>query len=134
MRDALALSLPWLTDKFPTHKAFTEASVEQILGPRLSQAGRVEANTLASMVFLNRGASGPARLRPFSKERASMCLEQVICYGEQHIRDAQKSSLHDLLRAEVLELRYSDLHSAVDCLEALVCARGRPTETPLMLE
>ncbi len=86
------------------------------------------------LVFLNRGASGPASLRPFSKERASMCLEQVICYGEQHIRDAQKSSLHDLLRAEVLELRYSDLHSAVDCLEALVCARGRPTETPLMLE
>jgi hypothetical protein len=46
------------------------------------------------------------------------CLEQVICYGEEHLRDAQKSSLRDLLQAEVLELRYSDLDSAVGCLEA----------------
>jgi len=80
------------------------------------------------LVFLNRATSGPASLRPFSKERASACLEQVICYGEQHVRDAQKSALRDLLRAEVLELRYSDLHSAVDCLEALVRTGERPTE------
>jgi hypothetical protein len=72
------------------------------------------------VVFLSRSTSGPASLRSFSKERASACLEQVICYGEQHIRDAQKSSLRDLLRTEILELQYSDLHSAVVCLESLV--------------
>jgi hypothetical protein len=72
------------------------------------------------LVFLNRQTSGPASLRPFSKERASVCLGQVICYGEQHLRDEQKSSLRDLLSAEVLELRYSDLDSAVSFLEALV--------------
>ena len=74
------------------------------------------------LVFLNRQTSGPASLRPFSRERVSLYLEQVICYGEQHLRDAQESSLRDLLRAEVLELRYSDLDSAVGCLEALLRA------------
>lgn len=77
------------------------------------------------LVFLNRQASVPASLRPFSRERALRTLEQVICYGEQDLRDAQKSSLHDLLLAPVLELRYSDLDSAVDCLEALI--RGKRT-------
>lgn len=86
------------------------------------------------VVFLNRGTSGPASLQSFSKERASVCLEQVICYGDRHIRDAQKSSLRDLLRTEILELRYSDLHSAVVCLETLVRSGGRPTERQLTHE
>jgi hypothetical protein len=72
------------------------------------------------LIFLNRLPSGPPSLRPFPKERASAVLEQVICYGEQQVRDAQKSALRDLLCAPVLELQYSDLDSAVDCLEALV--------------
>jgi hypothetical protein len=72
------------------------------------------------LIFLNRSTSGSASLRAFPKERAAASLEQVICYGEQHLRDAQKSSLRDLLRAEVLELCYSDLDSAVSCLEVLV--------------
>ncbi|MGA8273593.1 MAG: aldolase [Candidatus Sulfotelmatobacter sp.] len=75
-----------------------------------------------SLVFLNRQTSGPASLRPFSRQRAALSLEQVVCYGEQHLRDAQKSSLRDLLLAPVLELQYSDLDSAVTCLEALVQA------------
>jgi hypothetical protein len=76
------------------------------------------------LVFLKRQPSVPASLRPFSKERASLCLEQVICYGEQHLRDAQKASLRDLLLTPVLELLYSDLDSAVSCLEALVRTGG----------
>jgi hypothetical protein len=75
-----------------------------------------------AVVFLDQQTSGPASLRPFSRERASLYLEQVICYGEQHLRDAQKSSLRDLLSAEVLELRYGNLDSAVGCLEALLRA------------
>jgi hypothetical protein len=74
------------------------------------------------LVFLNRRPSGPPSLRPFSKKQALARLEQVICYGDLHLRDAQKSSLRDLLCVDVLELCYSDLDSAVSCLEALVCA------------
>ncbi len=86
---------------------------------KLSELLTAPQSSIDFLVFLNRGSSGPASLRPFPTERASASLEQVICYGEQHLRDAQKSSLRDLLRAEVLELRYSDLDSAVRCLEAL---------------
>jgi len=86
---------------------------------KLSEVLTAPQSSIDFLVFLNRGSSGPASLWPFPTERASASLEQVICYGEQHLRDAQKSSLRDLLRAEVLELRYSDLESAVRCLEAL---------------
>jgi hypothetical protein len=54
-REVLARSLPWIADKFLSHKAYSEAGVEAILGERLGRASRLEANTLASMIFLNRG-------------------------------------------------------------------------------
>jgi HPr Serine kinase C-terminal domain len=72
------------------------------------------------LVFLNRQPSGPATLRPFSKERALGYMEQVVCYGDRNLREAQRASLVDLLSAEVLELHYSDLNAAVRCLEARI--------------
>jgi hypothetical protein len=72
------------------------------------------------LIFLNRQPTGPSSLHPFSKARALAVLQQVICYGEQQVRDAQRSALHRLLSREVLELQYSDLDSAVTCLERLV--------------
>ena len=75
------------------------------------------------LVFLNRQPSGPPSLRAFPRERARRCLEQVVCYGEQELRNAQKTSLGDLLSGEVVELHYSDLDSAVSCLEAMVRRR-----------
>ena len=55
IRDVLAASLPWIAGQYPSHRAYSEASAESILGERLGRASRLEANTLASMVFLNRG-------------------------------------------------------------------------------
>jgi hypothetical protein len=124
----------------PHHLHFRESATELFpelrshrLAPRINGEMAIELTTanmpeiltdsqatIDFLVFLNRQTSGPASLRSFSRDRASQCLEQVICYGEQHLRDAQKSSLRDLLLAPVLELRYSDLDSAVSCLEALV--------------
>jgi hypothetical protein len=72
------------------------------------------------LVFINRQPSGPASFRAFPRERARQGLEQVVCYGEQELRIAQKTSLGDLLSAQVVELRYSDLDSAVACLRAMV--------------
>ena len=54
-RDTLAASLTWLPGKYPTHKAYSQASAEQILGERASKAAWLQVNTLASMAFLNRG-------------------------------------------------------------------------------
>ena len=66
--------------------------------PRMNTALQSQIDFL---IFLNRQPSGPPVLRPFSKARASAILEQVICYGEQPIRDAQKAALRDLLGGDV---------------------------------
>jgi hypothetical protein len=54
MRDALVGAYPPLVGKFPTHKAYSEATMEQILAVLPKPADKVEARTLASMVFFNR--------------------------------------------------------------------------------
>jgi hypothetical protein len=51
----LGAVLPFLRGQFPTHRAFGQATIEQVLGERRSYTAQVEVNTLASMVFFNRG-------------------------------------------------------------------------------
>ncbi len=51
----MATGLPTLRTRFPTHAAYSAADVNAILGPQMQQAQVVQANTLASMIFLNRG-------------------------------------------------------------------------------
>lgn len=51
----LAPALPWLTEKFPTHRAFAEAAITEIFCEQRPNARFVEATTLATTVFLNRG-------------------------------------------------------------------------------
>jgi hypothetical protein len=72
------------------------------------------------IVFLNRKEPDPSGFSPFPKERALEWFEQVICFGEEHVRVLQKASLQNLLAAEVFELRYSDLATAISHLEDLV--------------
>ncbi len=52
--DAVAAAMPYLRGVFPTYHAYGAAGVSEVLGERLKQAKAVSANTLASMVFLNR--------------------------------------------------------------------------------
>ena len=75
------------------------------------------------VVFLSRQDSGPTRLLHYSPESARLRLEQTICFGDSEIRHQQRASLRTILSAEVLELRYSDLESAVARLQELVAKR-----------
>ena len=67
--DVLANALSSLRERFPTHKAFSEATIAEVLGSQ--KVHEVAANTLASMVFFNRGSRfegvelsrGPTRAR-----------------------------------------------------------------------
>jgi len=52
---SLASALPFLRGRFATHKAYSEANIAEVLGPEQARAREVQASTLASMVFLNRG-------------------------------------------------------------------------------
>jgi enediyne biosynthesis protein E4 len=54
-RDALGKEWPWVTAKYPLHRAYAEASVEEILGETAKNARVLEANWLETTVFLNRG-------------------------------------------------------------------------------
>jgi len=51
----LAPAMPFLRANFPMHASFRSAGVEDVLGERRSGAKEVQAATLATAVFLNRG-------------------------------------------------------------------------------
>jgi hypothetical protein len=69
--DFLAAGLPMIRERFATHRAFAEASLDEVLGDLKALASVVQVRTLASMVFYNRGSHfeavelpPPAQLAP----------------------------------------------------------------------
>lgn len=52
--DLLGGDLPVLVERFRSHRAYSEASVADVLGPQQSRARNLEVTTLASMIFFNR--------------------------------------------------------------------------------
>lgn len=54
LRDAMATSIPWIAEKFPTHNAWSRATVAELLEGRVEKIKEVRVATLATMVFLNR--------------------------------------------------------------------------------
>ncbi|TDI92614.1 MAG: hypothetical protein E2O76_18520 [Caldithrix sp.] len=48
-------AMPHLAMRIPDNKKYGRSSVPEIIGPKLNKAGKLKANTLAHMVFLNRG-------------------------------------------------------------------------------
>jgi HPr Serine kinase C-terminal domain len=72
------------------------------------------------IVFLNRFAALPCGLTRFPKETAMQWFEQVVCYGEGHVREAHCATLRKLLAAEFFEMRYKQMDSALRWLENLV--------------
>ncbi len=90
----------------------------------LATDGMPEISTISEcsidyIVFLNRREPEPPGFYSFPRNKALPWFEQRISYGEKPIRDAQKTSLHALLSAEILELRYTDLDFAVNQLKTL---------------
>ncbi|HZR18821.1 MAG TPA: FG-GAP-like repeat-containing protein [Verrucomicrobiae bacterium] len=55
MRNSVANALPDLLARFPTQRAFSEATLDDILGDHQAVARRLEAGFLESALFLNRG-------------------------------------------------------------------------------
>ncbi|MBT5705232.1 MAG: VCBS repeat-containing protein [Verrucomicrobia bacterium] len=53
--DLLALALPELKRRFPSYRAFSQASTETVIAPYRSQAKSLSATTLESTVFINQG-------------------------------------------------------------------------------
>lgn len=70
--DALNQVLPVLSERFPTHERFSEATIETVLGPLRSRAKKLEVTTLDSTVFLNRGDRFEAIVLPDEAQEAPM--------------------------------------------------------------
>jgi hypothetical protein len=89
------------------------------------------------VVFLNRAAGGSTQIGPLPKDFARKWMENVMDFtftctpnakgnrtemflADPKGREEQNASLDGLLGGGIHELCYSDLDSAIDCLESLV--------------
>jgi hypothetical protein len=102
----------------PTPWAAGKPSIEipTLLLPYVTTASHT---TVEYIIFLNRIEGAAAELVPFSKEVARHWANQSpAATGDND--EVQAASLHDLLNAQLLELRYSGLESAVDYLQKMI--------------
>ena len=70
------------------------------------------------LVFLNRCADKRPELVPYRRDVARQSMRQVM-FGSAESVAMHRAALAQLLTADVFELRYSDLESAVDRLDTL---------------
>jgi hypothetical protein len=61
---ALSRTLPFLTERFESHRAFSEATLEEVLGERMPLSRQVRANCLTTTLFLNTGGGFQAVALP----------------------------------------------------------------------
>ena len=52
---AMVSSMPFLYERFTSHKAYSEATLDEVLGDRAPLSRRIAVNSLASMAFINTG-------------------------------------------------------------------------------
>ena len=69
-RDTLGAKMPWIVEKFPTAKAYGEASLEDIFGDKLKGMKEERFNSLDHMLFLSRGDRFEARPLPIEAQFA----------------------------------------------------------------
>ncbi|MHB1310309.1 MAG: VCBS repeat-containing protein, partial [Limisphaerales bacterium] len=82
---AMANSMPYLVESFATHKAYSEASLEDVLGERAPLARRVTATTLASTAFLNTGNGfKPIELPPEAQFAPAFSVNVADFDGDGH--------------------------------------------------
>jgi len=68
--DPLAAVMPFLRERAPTYKRYSEINLTNLMGDRLGLGRRLEIKTLASMVFLKRGQRFEAVPLPWEAQLA----------------------------------------------------------------
>jgi enediyne biosynthesis protein E4 len=123
--DALMQSLPVFGQKFTTFKDYSQAGLEEIFGDRFGTLERLEANSLDSMVFLNRPKGFEARALPVEAQFApvfGICAADFDGDGHQDIFLAQNffavdavTSRYDAGRGLILK---GDGHGGFEAVKA----------------
>ena len=67
-RECSSRQMPFIQGRFPTYKAFADATLDGIYGEALRGALRLRATTFASMVFINTGGHFTARPLPMAAQ------------------------------------------------------------------
>ena len=121
LRLSAAALFPEISGLKMTPRATGKPSIEMETAnlPHLTCSETAQADY---MIFLNRRGEGPPTLQPYRKDVARYFMRRVL-YGSAESLAVQYEAIERMLKAEVLELRYSDLDWAVDRLERLL--RGR---------
>jgi hypothetical protein len=84
-RDTVARELPWVRERFPRHRDYARASVAELLGERQASAHYLEANWLATTVFLNRGGRlEPGRLPAAAQASPAFGVNVADFDGDGH--------------------------------------------------
>jgi hypothetical protein len=118
-RESAVDLFPELINERVTPRATGEMAIELATSMN-GEISTISECSVEYIVFLNRFADSADGLMHFSKQRALQWFEQVVCYGEKHIREAHFETLRNLLGADVFEMRYKGLDSGVSILETLV--------------
>jgi hypothetical protein len=66
--DTVARLMPWVQERFASHRAFSTASVQEVFGDRFGDVKELSAAALDSMVFLNRSNRFEARSLPLEAQ------------------------------------------------------------------
>jgi HPr Serine kinase C-terminal domain len=118
-RESATELFPQLKDQHVTPR-FTGRMAIELATSTLPDIATVSECQVDYIVFLNRREPDPPSLRPLSKEIARQYFEQGTFLGDLAARQAQQTSLENLLTAKRFEMRYHDLDWAVERLERLV--------------
>jgi hypothetical protein len=70
LRETMQAALPFIAERFPTHRAWSRATIADIAGQRPGQLQKLSVSTLASTVFLNRQGKFEARPLPLEAQMA----------------------------------------------------------------
>jgi hypothetical protein len=77
--EIMGKAMPFLREKFTSHRAYAAAAVVELLGDRIKMAKTVEANWLESTVFLNRGDHFEVMAMPAEAQFAPVF---AVCIGD----------------------------------------------------
>jgi hypothetical protein len=81
-------AIPYLAARFPTHQAWAEAGIDEVIGDRRGSIRYCEADWLETTVFLNRGDHFEARVLPLEAQLApcfAVCVADYNGDGNEDI-------------------------------------------------
>ena len=82
---SISSAMPYVRARIATHKKFAGMSVQEIFGPVLQQSGEAQANTLAHLLFINRGDRFEAMALPTEAQLAPAFYAGVADFdGDGH--------------------------------------------------